>query len=59
MSLGIPVEEVDPNQVNAAVLHGSKLKEMSAEELDSLLENHQLVLNIFQLRCFEKVSLPW
>jgi len=41
MSLGIPVEEVDPNQVNAAVLHGSKLKEMSAEELDSLLENHQ------------------
>jgi len=42
--MGIPVEEVDPNQVNAAVLHGSKLKEMSAEELDNLLENHQEIV---------------
>ena len=40
---GIPVEEVDPNQVNAAVVHGSKLKEMTSEDLDCLLENHQYV----------------
>merc|ERR1719438_379011 len=37
---GIPVEEVDPNQVNAAVVHGSKLKEMTSEDLDALLQNH-------------------
>jgi len=43
-NLGIPVEEVDPNQVNAAVVHGSKLKEMTAEDLDSLLENHEEIV---------------
>lgn len=41
---GIPVEEVDPNQVNAAVVHGSKLKEMTSEDLDHLLENHEEIV---------------
>merc|ERR1712003_43684 len=42
--MGIPVEEVDPNKVNAAVVHGSKLKEMNAEDLDILLENHEEIV---------------
>jgi len=41
---GIPVEEVSGDDVNAAVLHGSKLKEMTAEDLDSLLENHEEIV---------------
>ena len=40
------MEEVDPSQVNAAVVHGSKLKEMTAEDLDDLLENHEYVYRI-------------
>merc|ERR1712003_618247 len=42
--MGIPVEEVDPNKVNAAVVHGSKLKEVNAEDLDILLENHEEIV---------------
>jgi len=41
---GIPVEEVDPKLVNAAVVHGSKLKEMTADDLDHLLENHNEIV---------------
>merc|ERR1740124_1124842 len=42
--MGIPVEEVDPSKVNAAVVHGSKLKEMTAEDLDALLSNHEEIV---------------
>ncbi|KAL5271530.1 hypothetical protein ACHWQZ_G001971 [Mnemiopsis leidyi] len=41
---GVPVEEVNPEQVNAAVVHGSKLKEMTAEDLDCLLQNHEEIV---------------
>lgn len=41
---GIPVEEVKSSEVNAAVVHGSKLKEMDEADLDRLLEEHQEIV---------------
>lgn len=41
---GIPVEHVQDKDVNAAVVHGSKLKEMEAEDLDVLLQNHDEIV---------------
>ena len=41
---GIPMEEVQDADVNAAVVHGSKLKEMEAEDLDELLVNHEEIV---------------
>ena len=31
----------DKEQVNAAVVHGSKLKEMEESDIDKLLEDHE------------------
>ncbi|KAJ8870322.1 hypothetical protein PR048_029343 [Dryococelus australis] len=36
--LNIPISEVDPRSANAAVVHGSELREMSLEQLDELLK---------------------
>ena len=38
--LNIPVEQVDPSQAKACVVHGNDLKSMSASEIDALLRNH-------------------
>lgn len=41
---GIPVEEVKSSEASAAVVHGSKLKEMDEADLDRLLEEHQEIV---------------
>lgn len=38
--LNIPVEEVNPNDAKAAVIHGSELRDMTAEQIDDVLRNH-------------------
>ncbi|KAJ8336427.1 hypothetical protein SKAU_G00376470 [Synaphobranchus kaupii] len=38
--LNIPLGQVNPREAKACVVHGSDLKEMSAEYLDDLLKNH-------------------
>ena len=38
---GIPEEDVDPKDVRAAVIHGSKLKEMTSDDIDEVLANHE------------------
>merc|ERR1719412_289420 len=37
---GIPVEEVDPREAKAAVVHGGELRDMSGEQLDDILMHH-------------------
>jgi len=41
---GIPEEDVNPSDVKAAVIHGSKLKEMSANDIDDVLANHEEIV---------------
>nr|XP_018671061.1 sodium/potassium-transporting ATPase subunit alpha-3 [Ciona intestinalis] len=38
--LNIPVDEVDPRQAKAAVVHGSDLRNISDEDLDDIVKNH-------------------
>ena len=38
--LNIPVGEVDPKLAKAVVVHGSKLNEITEEELDDIVKNH-------------------
>ena len=38
---GIPESEVNPNDVNAAVVHGNQLKDMDQAQIDSILHNHE------------------
>ncbi|XP_043928878.1 sodium/potassium-transporting ATPase subunit alpha-1-like [Protopterus annectens] len=38
--LNVPVEEIDPREAKACVIHGSDLKNMSSEELDDILHYH-------------------
>nr|XP_025036570.1 sodium/potassium-transporting ATPase subunit alpha-2 [Pelodiscus sinensis] len=38
--LNIPVSQVNPREAKACVVHGSDLKDMSAEQLDEILKNH-------------------
>ncbi|MBN3322248.1 AT1A2 ATPase, partial [Atractosteus spatula] len=38
--LNIPLSQVDPRDAKACVVHGSDLKDMSAEYLDDILKNH-------------------
>ncbi|KAF8789276.1 Sodium/potassium-transporting ATPase subunit like protein [Argiope bruennichi] len=40
MRLDIPIEEVDPRDAKAAVVHGGQLRDMSSAELDELLREH-------------------
>jgi len=37
---GIPVNEIDPKEANAAVIHGSNLKEMKPVEIDGILSTY-------------------
>ncbi|VDM39581.1 unnamed protein product [Toxocara canis] len=37
---GIDVSEVDPSEARAAVIHGSDLREMTEEQLQSILDSH-------------------
>jgi len=41
---GIPVEQVDPHEAKAAVVHGSDLREMSADQLADLIQNHSEIV---------------
>ncbi|XP_006895523.1 PREDICTED: sodium/potassium-transporting ATPase subunit alpha-4 [Elephantulus edwardii] len=38
--LNIPVNQVNPRNVKAIVVHGSELKDLSSEQLDEILRNH-------------------
>jgi len=38
--LNIPVNEVDPRQAKAIVVHGSQLKEMDQSDIDDILQHH-------------------
>jgi sodium/potassium-transporting ATPase subunit alpha len=40
MRMDIPLEEVDPRDAKAAVIHGGQLREMSSAELDEVLREH-------------------
>ncbi|RWS13285.1 sodium/potassium-transporting ATPase subunit alpha-B-like protein [Dinothrombium tinctorium] len=40
----IPIEEVDPRQAKAAVMHGQQLKNMTNEDLDNFLQNHSEIV---------------
>ena len=37
---GVPVEEINPRDVTAAVVHGSQLKDLTEEQLDEILMFH-------------------
>merc|ERR1719433_1025799 len=38
--LNIPLEEVDPRQAHAAVVHGGELKDLTSDQLDEILIHH-------------------
>lgn len=38
--LNKPIEEVDPSEAKAAVIHGQELRDMSSEQLDIILATH-------------------
>ncbi|GFS35534.1 hypothetical protein TNIN_262431 [Trichonephila inaurata madagascariensis] len=38
--LNIPIDDVNPNDAKAAVIHGSELRDMTAEQIDDILRNH-------------------
>nr|DBA15893.1 TPA: hypothetical protein GDO54_003347 [Pyxicephalus adspersus] len=38
--LNIPVSQVNPRDAKACVIHGTDLKDMSAEQIDEILQNH-------------------
>ncbi|CAJ0604430.1 unnamed protein product [Cylicocyclus nassatus] len=41
---GIPVEDVDPCEAKAAVVHGSDLREMSEDQLAEVIRNHSEIV---------------
>jgi len=42
--LGVPVEKVNPREAQAAVVHGSKIKDMSPEEIDDVIKYHKEIV---------------
>merc|ERR1712048_967619 len=42
--LGVPVEKVNPREAQAAVIHGSKIKDMSPEEIDDVIKYHKEIV---------------
>merc|ERR1711931_513919 len=40
----VPVEEVDPRQANAAVIHGGELKDLSEKQIDEILMYHSEIV---------------
>ncbi|ETN87086.1 Na,H/K antiporter P-type ATPase, alpha subunit [Necator americanus] len=41
---GIPVEDVDPHEAKAAVVHGSDLREMTEDQLAEIIRNHSEIV---------------
>jgi len=41
---GIPVEQVNPREANAAVIHGSDLREMSQDQLADVINHHKEIV---------------
>jgi len=41
---GCPVEEVDPSQAKAAVIHGGDLRDMTPAQIDEILINHSEIV---------------
>merc|ERR1711990_1075928 len=37
---GVPVEQVDPREAHAAVVNGAMLRDMTEDEMDSIIRNH-------------------
>merc|ERR1712142_471453 len=37
---GVPVDQVDPREAHAAVVNGAMLRDMTEEEMDSIIRNH-------------------
>ncbi|OQR70780.1 sodium/potassium-transporting ATPase subunit alpha-like [Tropilaelaps mercedesae] len=42
--MNIPVEEVNPRDAKAAVIHGSELRDISSEQLDDILRHHSEIV---------------
>ena len=42
--LGVPVNEVNARQAHAAVIHGGELKDISAQQLDNILQHHSEIV---------------
>jgi sodium/potassium-transporting ATPase subunit alpha len=42
--MNVPVEKVNPRDAQAAVVHGSKIKDMSAEEIDDVIKYHKEIV---------------
>ncbi|KAJ8316053.1 hypothetical protein KUTeg_006232 [Tegillarca granosa] len=42
--LNMPVEEVDPRDAKAAVIHGSDLRDMTPAQIDEILTNHSEIV---------------
>lgn len=40
----IPVEQVNPREANAAVVHGGELRDLSTEQLDEILKYHKEIV---------------
>ncbi|XP_042906175.1 sodium/potassium-transporting ATPase subunit alpha-B isoform X1 [Parasteatoda tepidariorum] len=38
--LNIPIDDVNPNDAKAAVIHGSELRDMAPDQIDDILRNH-------------------
>jgi len=41
---GVPVEKINPRDAQAAVIHGSKIKDMSAEDIDDVIRHHKEIV---------------
>jgi len=42
--LNIPIEEVNPRDANACVVHGGQLKDLKRDELDDILKHHSEIV---------------
>ena len=38
--LNLPLSRINPREAKAAVIHGAELREMTADDLDSVLQHH-------------------
>merc|ERR1712226_91212 len=41
---GVPVEKINPRDAQAAVIHGSKIKDMTAEDIDDVIRHHKEIV---------------
>lgn len=41
---GLPVEKVNPRDAKAAVIHGSRIKDMTSEEIDDVIKHHKEIV---------------